>query len=207
MRSKKKDAVGALLAWAAAGGWFVGLSFVVAAAGYPTGPGNPAPGLGIDGILHGGFVLALVSGIFFMFAVVEHYFRSGGSAPGFGGFALSVLGLVLLTTLEILALLGVAWLPGDPALAGRMVLPRVSLLVPLTGGLLALGFAWFSFELQRTKAFGLAVCSLTAGGAVLLGGGLALSRLSVFSAAGAVLLGIAFCRMAVLLFRRYGRGA
>ena len=196
---RKTDAVEELLPWSALGGLFSGAVLLFSAFTYPGAVSWSAAAAAASPALHGGLAMATLSSLFFLFAVIEHFFRRGGGKAGFVAFAVSLTGLVLLFSLSAAALLGIFGRSGaNPSLAFQSALA-----LSLTGSAIAAGFSTLGWTLDRAHAFTRVNCALLSTGGLLLGLGLAIFGPGLLARAGAALLGTALCWMAVAIGQQY----
>ncbi len=193
------DVIEELLPWSALGGLFGGCVLLFAAFAYPAAASWSAAAAEARPALNAGIALAALSSLFFLFAVIEHFFRRGGGKVGFVAFAVSVTGLVLMFSLFAAALFGVT---DQSTEYPRLAFPS-ALVLPLTGCAIAMGFATLGWALDRASAFNSINCALLGAGSLLLGLGIAIFGPGLIARAGAALLGAALCWMAMAIGQEY----
>ena len=94
-------------------------------------------------------MVSLLAGIFLLLALLEQYFRSGGGAVGFLGFAMALISLVFVFGLDysevfIFPTLAVEFPEVVERYGDGTMMPSVAFAFPATDVLFLIGFVLFS---------------------------------------------------------------
>ncbi len=197
-----------LMKWAGIGGVIGGAAL---AAAYLTHPPDAPPETVASALwiwIHVGFMVSLLAGIFLLLALLEQYFRSGGGAVGFLGFAMALISLVFVFGLDysevfIFPTLAVEFPEVVERYGDGTMMPSVAFAFPATGVLFLIGFVLFSWQLYRTEAVEKGASLLTLVGAIVFGIGLSGLVPMIVVRVGSVIFGAGLAWLGMSLWKRY----
>lgn len=128
-------------------------------------------------VVHVGFMLSLLAGVFGLMALLAGYFRRGGGVSGLVGFVMGVVSLVFVFGLDyaevfIFPILAMEFPEVIIKYGDGTMMPSIAFVFPLTGILFVAGLLLLSLELWKIKAAPAAACIVTMIGVVVFGVGL-----------------------------------
>ena len=145
-------------------------------------------------IVHAGFMVSLVAGIFALIAFLGQYLRAGGGLSGTIGCVMAITSLVFIFGLDysevfIFPTLAVefpevVWKYGDGT-----IMPSVAFAFPLSGILFLIGYLLFAFQLARTDCVSRASGLMLGIGTLVFGVGLSGFVPMIVVRVGAILFG------------------
>jgi hypothetical protein len=172
------------------GGVFVAMAYVLHPPEAP--PDVVASSLWL--VVHAGFMISLLGGIFALMAFLACYLKAGGGLSGTVGCAMAITSLVFIFGLDysevfIFPTLAtefpeVVWKYGDGT-----IMPSVAFAFPLSGIFFLIGYILFSFQLSKTNCISRESAALLILGTLVFGIGLSGLVPMVIVRIGAVLFG------------------
>ena len=108
-------------------------------------------------LIHIGFMVSLLAGIFLLIALLVRYFQAGGGNLGFLGFAMAIVSLMFVFGLDyaevfIFPVLASEFPDTIRRYGDGTTMPSVAFAFPITGVVFMAGFVLFGRELYRTRA-------------------------------------------------------
>lgn len=123
-------------------------------------------------LIHAGFMVSLLGGIFSLIALLAVYLSKGGKISGFLGFLMGTIGLIFIFGLDyaevfIFPVLAVEFPAVVEKYGAGETMPSVAFAFPVAGLLFALGFLLFCYELYKTQTVARGAALLTMVGVVI----------------------------------------
>lgn len=146
-------------------------------------------------LIHVGFLVSLIGGVFGLVALLGRFLRAGGGLAGLVGFIAAVISMMLIAGLDYAEIFIFPTLAVEyPAVITRYgdgtMMPSVAFAFPVTGVLFVTGFVLFAHQIRRFGAASSLACMVTIVGTIVFGVGLSgMVPLAVVKS-GAVLFGL-----------------
>jgi len=128
-------------------------------------------------LIHVGFLVSLIGGVFGLVALLGRFLRAGGGLAGLIGFIAATISMVLVAGLDYAEVFIFPTLAAEyPDVVARYgegtMMPSIAFAFPTTGVLFVIGFVLFAHQIKRVGAASAAACTVTMAGTIVFGVGL-----------------------------------